>query len=425
MGFMDKMQSGLEKVIGPVAEKVSTNRFIQAMMAGFMLTLPITLGTALIAILAGLPIDPWQDFITDAGLKAVADDTITLTLSMLGVYVVGAIGYTYTKNQGQSGMIGALIALASFMLLQPMKSELDPETFMTVNYITQGNMGADGIFVALLIGLFVPALYCWLMDKNITLKLPSSVPPMVSTSLSPTFVAMIVFTTVFAIKYGFTQTEFGDIFTFVSDVIAEPVTKFGATPQAVIGVIMVMNLFWFFGVHPQTVMVAYLPVLMLTGQLNLVAYQNGQELPYLLISVVWGAAYIGGAGNTLGLCVATLFAKSEKYKALRKVSIPTNIFNINEPIIFGFPVMLNPLYFIPMLLTPLISGLVAWFLAANVFTVALNPTISMPWVTPYFISSFMTGGLALLAIMTISVAIHFAIYLPFFLMDDANAKRAE
>ena len=104
--------------------------------------------------------------------------------------------------------------------------------------------------------------------------------------------------------------------------------------------------------------------------------------------------------------------------------IPANIFNINEPIIFGFPLMLNPLYFVPMVLSPLVSGLFAMFYM-NLLDINVNPTVSMPWVTPGFVTTFFTGGFSLALLWFLCLLIHFVMYLPFFLMDDRRAIQEE
>src|SRR5699024_7405921 len=174
-----------------------------------------------------------------------------------------------------------------------------------------------------------------------------------------------------------------------------------------------------------TILMVYLPILMMTGIANQEAFLKGEALPYYAISIVGAALQIGGAGNTLGLCIATLFAKSEKYKAMRKLVIPANMFNINEPIIFGFPLMLNPIYFVPMVFSPMISGIMALIYLKVMPTISLNPTISMPWVTPGFITTFFTGGMSLLILWIIALLIHFIMYLPFFLMDDRKALAEE
>ena len=300
-------------------------------------------------------------------------------------------------------------------------SEIDG--VMATSLLTS-NMGSNGIFVAMIVGLLTPWIFCKLMNKNLKLKLPDSVPPMVADSLAPTFVAMILFFGVFMIKWGISLTSYGDIFTFITEVISKPVMYFGTSPWALIFMYCFMNLCWFFGIHPSPILSCYIPVLMAAGTANTEAFLAGQALPYLTFSIVGAAVYVGGNGNTLGLCIATLFAKSEKYKSMRKLVIPANIFNINEPIIFGFPTMLNPLYFIPMVFTSLASGAVA-ILLVNILPVTLNPTISLPWVTPGFVSSVMSGGLNLLLIWGVSVTIHFLMYLPFFMVDDANAYKDE
>ena len=422
MSFFERFQNGLEKVMGPFANVVSTNKFIRALTAGFMASMPITLGTAAIAVLGNLPIAPWQNFLTSTGLYQVAQDFISLTLSLLAIYVVVTISYNFTKIEGKNAIVGAVMSAATFIALMPIKtSEIDG--VMTTSLLT-ANMGSNGIFVAMIIGLLTPWLFCKLMDKNLTLKLPESVPPMVMESLAPTFVAMILFFGVFMVKWGLSLTSYGDIFSFVTQVISKPVMYFGASPWSVIFMYCFMNLCWFFGIHPSPILSCYIPVLIAAGTTNVEAFVAGQPLPYLTFAVVGMAVYIGGNGNTLGLCIATLFAKSDKYKSMRKLVIPANIFNINEPIIFGFPTMLNPLYFIPMVFTSLASGAVA-LLLVKILPVSLNPTISLPWVTPGFVSSIMTGGLNLFIIWLVSITIHFLMYLPFFMVDDANAYKEE
>ena len=168
MSFFEKFQNGLEKFMGPFANAVSTNKFIRALTAGFMSSMPITLGTAVIAVLGNLPITPWQNFLNSTGLYQNAQDFISLTLSLLGIYVVTTISYNLTKNEGKNGIVGSAISLATFIALMPIKTaEIDgvmSKTLLTTN------MGSDGIFIAMLVGLLVPWIYCKLMDKNLVLK---------------------------------------------------------------------------------------------------------------------------------------------------------------------------------------------------------------------------------------------------------------
>lgn len=423
MNFFEKFQASLEKIVGPFATMVANSKYIKALTEGFMYTMPITLGVAVIAVLSNLPIAPWTEFLKSAGLYTVGQEVISLTLSLLAIYVVGAIAYSFTRNEGENGIIGAVMATASFIVLIPVQTFTN-DAGASVSALGINYMGSDGIFIAILLGLIIPKLYCFLMSKNLKLKLPNSVPPMVSQSLAPTFVSMIIFVIVFAVKYGCTFTSYGNIFTMITTLIAKPVASFGANPFSLIIVFTLMNLIWFFGIHPNTIFMCYMPILSMVGLANTEAYLAGTTLPFLTLSIVSVCVQIGGAGNTLGLCIATLFAKSEKYKAMRKLVIPANMFNINEPIIFGFPLMLNPIYLIPMVCSPIVSGLIAWGLV-SVFPVAINPTISMPWVTPGFISAFLSGGIPMLMYWIMALCIHFIMYLPFFMIDDKNALKQE
>lgn len=210
----------------------------------------------------------------------------------------------------------------------------------------------------------------------------------------------------------------------ISTFIGAPITAIGSSPWALMLVYVLMDLVWFFGIHPNAILMPYMPVLVAVGLSNQEAFTSGAALPFLAFAVVGAVAQIGGAGNTLGLCIATFFAKSEKYKAMRKVVIPANLFNINEPIIFGFPIVLNPIYFIPMILTPVANCLIG-MAAFNLFDFVMNPTVSMPWVTPGFATTFVTGGILLMLLWITCLLADFIIYLPFFKMDDKNALALE
>lgn len=424
MSKFDKITDAMTNVVGPFAKAVSDNNAISALTQGFMYTMPVTLGVAAIAVLVNLPIAPWTAFLQSTGLYNAGTEVVSLTLSLLAIYVVGAIAYSYTHIRKKNEMIGLIMAMGSFLILIPIYNAVDPTTNSTIATIKTSYLGSDGIFVAFIVGILVPMLYCKLMKMNLVLKLPESVPPMVSQSMAPTFVAMIIFTLMFAIKFACTLTPWGDVFTMISTFIGAPITAIGSSPWALMLVYVLMDLVWFFGIHPNAVLMPYMPVLVAVGLANQEAFTNGQALPYLAFAVVGAVAQVGATGNILGLCIATLFAKSEKYKAMRKVVIPANLFNINEPIIFGFPIVLNPIYFLPMILTPVANCLIGYG-AYMLFDFAMNPTVSMPWVTPGFATTFVTGGILLMALWIVCMLADFIIYLPFFKMDDKNAYAAE
>lgn len=421
---MSFIQEKISTILGPIADWMSNNKFLKAITGGMMSTMIISLGTAIIAILANLPIDSWTNFLHETGLYAVAQDFITVTLSLLSIYLVVAISYSYTKNENESPIIAESLSLASYLALIPLTSNPVNE-WVTVQSIQVGYLGSQGILVSMIIGLLVPALYCSLMKKNIKLKLPSSVPPMVSDSLSPVFVGMIILTIIFGIKYGFSLTSYGNVFDLINSIVQAPLVAFGTSSVSLILFFTLTNLFWFFGVHPSALISTYIGVVLTSAMTqNTAQFLATGTVPYPQLIIVYTAACLGGTGNTLGLAIASLFAKSDKYKALSKLSIIPNIFNINEPIMFGFPVILNPIYFIPLVFSSIICGGVG-ILLMNILPISLNPTLSLPWVTPHFVTAFLQGGWSYFLIAIAVIFTQFIIYLPFFKIDDQKALREE
>lgn len=129
------------------------------------------------------------------------------------------------------------------------------------------------------------------------------------------------------------------------------------------------------------------------------------------------AVAIGGTGNTLGLAINMLFAKSEQYKSLGRIGIVPNIFNINEPIVFGLPLVLNPIYFIPLVGSSIVGGLICVvFLKITGILSNFNPLIELPWVTPAPFAAYISGGWLLLIMTVLIIISQILLYYPFFKM---------
>lgn len=145
---------------------------------------------------------------------------------------------------------------------------------------------------------------------------------------------------------------------------------------------------------------------------------------FAIVGVACGTGF-GGQGATLGLVISMIRAKSERYREMFKLTSIPSLFNINEPLIFGMPIILNPLFFIPMAIGPLVMGLAAWGMASLVDLTNYNPTIAFPWTTPAPITMFFRGGLTLLLISIVSLAISVVIWYPFFKIADKKALAEE
>lgn len=423
--MFNKLQSFLEKFIGPIATKLNKSLIVKGLSSGMMRTMPITLGVAVFAILVNLPIQPWLDFLINSGLSVVTQEIINVTMSMLAIYVVISVSSCYAKVNGESGLTASLISTGAFLCLMPQTVE---GTDGIISALQTSYLGSNGIFVAMLIALLITNIYCWLCKKNIMLKLPDSVPPMVSQSMSPTFVSMIIFVIVLLVKYVVYLTPYGNVFDMLNSTVTQPILNVGGSPLALIGLYTFTNLLWFFGIHPSPIVSVYTPVLITCMTANVEAFMAGTSsanLPHLVFMVVFITMNMGGNGNTLGLAIAMVNAKSERFKAMFKLSFIPCLFNINEPMVFGVPLMLNPIFFIPMVLTTPITGGIAYLFAILGFGNGFNPTVSSPWIMPAPITGLLEGGIMLAIVPLVCILANVILYYPFFKIADNQALKEE
>jgi len=423
MKIFDLFSKKMEKWLTPLMNVLSNNKTIKVIQAGVMCTMPITLGASLITVIANLPIKAWSELLTKYQILATANELVSATFNMIAIYLVVTVGYNYAANEKENGIICAILSLASFIVLMPQTISIQEET---ISALASNYLGAEGYFIALVNGIVISKLYCFLMKKNIRLKMPDGVPPMVSDSLSPTFVAMIIFSCVFVVKYLFVISPYGNIFNFTTVFISKPIMALAANEWAFILVFTFSNLLFFFGIHPSAMLSVYIPVLTAALIANIYAFMAGEPMPYLTIGILMITARNSGTGNTLGLSICTFFSKSKRYKAMSKIMFIPNLFNINEPVFYGMPVMLNPIFFIPLMLSTIIPALIT-MLFVNIFDFAsiFKPIMSTPWVTPTIITGFMKGGIPLLVLVCICILSSFLLYYPFFKLADNKAYEEE
>ena len=416
--FMQKLENFLTNVIGPIAEKMNNNHSIQSIAEGFVRTTPITIGIAAFAILGNLPVTGYTEWLTNAGLKGHFDAVLNASTNALALYAVFSIAYCYAKRKGRTPITCGFMALLSFLIIMPQSLEGKDGTLIA---FSTDYLGGNGILVGLIVALLIGHIYVWLCEKGLSFKLPDSVPPMVSESLSPVFIAMILVAISFGIRVGFGFTPYGNVFDFFSATIGSWLLKFGLSVPTIFLVYFLANFLWFFGIHPNTIYGPFTPLATTVILTNIADLQAGKPLTYLTISLISAFAGFGGNGNTLGLCLSMFTAKSKRYKSMLKLSLIPNIFNINEPLIFGMPLMLNPTFFVPMVFSNVIMGLVGLF-AIQIFEFSYNPTMALlPWTTPVFLKNFLAGGFALLVMTLLLLLINALIYYPFFKIADRKA----
>lgn len=313
-------------------------------------------------------------------------------------------------------------------------TEIDSDTVSGV--FSKTYTGTNGLFGAIIVGLLSTTLFIKLSEnKKLQVSLGEGIPPAVGDSFNtmfPMLITLAIFALGAAILHGLWQT---DLMTIINTAVAEPLKGFAnAGPWYIILVYTLANLLFCLGVHQSTISgVLAEPILTILITENMAMFAAGQPIPpdhYMNMQIVNTFALIGGSGCTLMLLLDTLlFSKSKASKDVTKLALLPSIFNINEPVIYGYPIVYNLPLIIPFVLVPdLFIGLTYFLTAAGI----LAPCVVMvPWTTPVFISGFLAvggGSAGVVAIIwqAIEVALGMLIYLPFMRVSErAQAKQAE
>ena len=426
---MNRFEQFLNDKLMPLAEKLTQNNILGSLMEGFIRTSPITLGIAFITIIGNFPIPAWTTWLSEIGIMPHVTAITNGATGVLTIYVIYSLSMAYAKRLHVNERNSALISLAFFIMIMPqsittasMQSGELVET--SINALKMDYLGGQGLFVGMIIALCITKLYAVLSSKNLAFKLPESVPSMVSQSLSPVFVVTIIFVLAFVIRVAFSYTASGDLISFFIEVINTPLNSMVASPLTIIFIMGFMALLWFFGIHNAVLQgpLGAISLTMVAG--NIAAFQNGEPLPYLMPSVVYAGM---SAAGFMGIVIGMMFrCKSQKFKQLAKLSFAPSIFNITEPIMFGMPIIMNPIFFIPQVFPQIIAGFVTWGLASTILPITMNPTMSlMPWTTPTFIKMPLQGGVNFVILMLICFAITALIWYPFLKVADRREYELE
>ena len=348
----------------------------------------------------------------------------------MGLIVVYFIAFNLAKSYKIDGMFPGFLAIVSFLILTPLATveQQVHDTVRPVDFISFDFIGSRGMFVGIIVGLTVAKLYSWFIKNNITIRMPDSVPSFVEKSFSSIIPFFSITFLMACISWGFSFTSYGSAHNLVYSVLQVPIQQIGGSIGGVMVAYALIGLFWWFGIHGKAIIFGvYAPILQTMTIENMNAAAAGTTPPNL-IDFGFTSAFleIGGGGCVLGLAICfVFFAKSEQYKSVGRItSIPT-FFGINEPITFGTPVCLNPMFLLPTVITPLVTGLIGYVS----ITTGLMPRMvgaQLPTGTPTFVNAVIAGGWRMLLAQIVCVIVATAIYFPFFKMaDNVEYKREQ
>ncbi|MFA2818485.1 PTS cellobiose transporter subunit IIC [Bacillus wiedmannii] len=423
---MQKFIAFMEKYIVPVAGKIGSQRHLAAIRDGFIAVMPLILVGALASLINGFPSEAFQEFMK--GLfgetwKQVGGGMWTGSFAILALIIAFTTSYNLAKSYGVDGLSAGIISFGALIILTP--------TTPKEGGLNLAWTGAQGLFVAIIVALLVTEVFRFFVQRNITLKMPDGVPPAVLRSFAAIVPAFVILTVVAGIQLA-VKLAGTSVHEFIfNTIIQSPLQSLAGTLPSAIVIVLLVHLLWFFGLHGPNIVGGiieplYLPAL----EKNMKLFQGGTsafDVPNIVTKPFFDTfVYLGGSGATLAfLVVVLLVAKSAQLRGVSRLSIGPGAFNINEPVIFGTPIILNPILFLPFIITPIVLVITS-YTAISIGWVP-KTVVMIPWATPPIISGYLvTGGHlsgALLQLFNFVIAM--AIYYPFVVLCDRSVVRTE
>jgi len=410
----------MEEKLLRFAEKVQNNKYISAISQGLMAMFPILLLGSFSLLFAVLPIEAWTDFIAQIGLQPYLFAVQTLTVNAISLYAAFSISYKLADSFKEDGLIPGALSVFTFLMLTPLAEEA----------IDQSWLSAQGLFVAIIAALLATRVYVFLKQNNVTIKLPESVPGFVQNTFASLIPVIIVGAGAMVLSWLFSFTAYGSLADLVYSLVAEPLLGLSDNVWSLVVIVLVQMVLWFFGVHGSLVVGTFIQTLYVPLDVNqqaaVASGVSNNELPNILgqgfFSIFSG---IGGAGGTLSLLLVILvFGKSAQYKTLGNLSLIPGLFTVNEPVVFGFPLIMNPIMAIPFISVPVLQTLGAYAAIAVGLVPRLNG-VNPGFGLPVFVNGFVTGGWRVALLQLVLVIIGALIYYPFFRIADKRAFAEE
>lgn len=425
---MENFMSMIEVKLMPIAQKISGQRHMQAVRQGIIATLPLTIVGSFFCILLNIPIDGYADFI--APYLSIVDIPFRFTVGILALYSAYGIGASLARYYKLDILTGGLLATMAFLVstVVPVKVAAGmPEVIADGRYLSIGSLSASSLFGAIVAALIAVEIYHFCKEKNIIIKMPEGVPPEVSNSFSALIPAAIVIILFWVVRHIFNF----DISATLSNLLMP--LKDTLSGNSLLGgllTVFLITFFWVLGIHGPAIMSPVIrPIWDMTIAENaelFIAGTSASQLPNIFTEqfLQW-FVWIGGAGCTLALVVLFLRSRSKYLKSLGKLSIIPSIFNINEPVIFGAPIVMNPILAIPFILAPLIITTISYIFVK----IGLVPMMmaKLPFTLPAPIAAIMSTDWTMMAgvLVIINFIIALIIYYPFFKMFEKQQLQKE
>lgn len=417
--FFDKFQKVMEEKVVPVATKITSQRHLAALRDGLTILIPLTVIGGISLMIANPPVDlevmkptnfffsfliAWKTWATQ--WSSILTIPFNLTIGIISVYVVLGVSYRLAQHYEMEAFPNAITALFTFLCIAAV-----PQTIKDGSYINLSGLGSGSMFAAIIVALVVIEINHFMIAKNIKIKMPAGVPPMVAGPFE-VLLPMVVDILFFIFLDQVCIATLGSGLTNLVFTVFSPLISATASLPSMLFIVLLTVVFWFFGIHGDN-MVSAITTPIFTGNLvaNLAAYNANKEIPNIIagnFTFIFGLAiaYLAILFNLNFVC------KNKRLRSLGHLAIPSSLFNINEPLVFGVPTVLNILTFIPSMICVAINLVVAYLSTAAGL---MNKTcMSVPWTLPAPLYAFLsTMDYRAIIIWFVLFAINIIIFIPF------------
>jgi len=410
------LQSFMEEKFTPIASKIAANKYLMAIRDGMIMTMPLIMIGSFFMVIASLPIPGWEDLLASYGIGDILWKGTGSSFDLMGLIAAFAIAYSYVNEKNQDGVAAGIVSLSAFVTATPFIAS-DAGNGIPTSYT-----GSNGILVALVIGITSGIIYSWFIDRDYEIKMPDGVPPAISRSFSALLPGLTIISA-WLIIYGILEAiGIGNIHDIIGIVLGGPLGLLSDNLIGTLVVTLIHGLFWFMGIHGgNTIHAIMRPLWMANSGENLAAFQAGEELPHIVTQqFIEYFVHMGGGGATLALVIVIAIIARQKRasavtKAMAPVTLVPGIFNINEPVMFGLPIVLNFKMLIPFILVPMVNATIAY----TTMAIGLVPRtigIDVGWTMPPIINGYLGTGNSIIAalLQVILIIIDMGIYYIFY-----------
>lgn len=408
---MKKFTDWLDRTLMPISTKLSENKYLSALQDGLMFSMPILIVGSICIIIGDFPLPAFQnlmsDLLGDIWSSWCWDIMVPATTGLVSLLSIVGISHSLARKNEVEPLSAVGISLSAyFILLAQMKD----------GGFAGANFEAQGLFTAMITALLATSIYSYTIKKNWVIKMPESVPSFVARSFNALIPAAIVLPVFLVMRIVVSFTPYETVTNFVIQVFQMPLAHITTSLFGTLFASFLNSFIWFFGIHGSSVVDSFMdPIWYATRAENLAIYQTASTAirPYIVtMDFVNFFVFLTGSGITLPLTIIMAYqCQSKRLKEIGKLSILPGLFNVNEPVIFGLPIVLNPMMLIPFVLAPTCSVLIA-YLSMAIGLVPYPTGVTIPWTTPAPIAGWLMcndwrGGVLQIVVLIVSGLIYY------------------